>query len=169
MRSSQSGVRQCVRMCLRASWLRHLVCDSLWVYALKFPLIIAQAVYYDGPVNVRVSVPSDQSVCPFTFRVTLHISVACTGFLQQVPSPTSTQYVPLKYVLQSMLPWWSDLTTSVFIFCLILHNYLHSWGRLKLFFCTQEASKLCNSCSSFLGVLCWGKSSFASFKCDSLS
>lgn len=55
-KASQSGVRQCVRMYLRASESRKLVCDSLWVYALKFPLMKAWVVYMHVSFNVCVCV-----------------------------------------------------------------------------------------------------------------
>lgn len=60
-RSSQSGVRQCVRMYLRASESRKLVCDSLWVCALKFPLMRARVVYMHVSFSVFVYGPSDRS------------------------------------------------------------------------------------------------------------
>lgn len=71
---------------------------SVWFTASFYPEIPpeerAWLVFVPVPFNMCVNMPSDRHACHFTFRVTLHISVACMGFLQQVPSPTSTQYVP---------------------------------------------------------------------------
>lgn len=63
--------------------------------------------------RVRVSAPSDRSACHFTSRVTLHISAVCTGFLQQVPSPTRTQYVSDVVVVIRLNHW-------CLVFCLFL-------------------------------------------------
>lgn len=88
-----------------------------------------------------VHLPSDWCVCCFISRIPLHSSVACTGFLQQVPSPTSTQYVPLKSAL--MLRSWSKESTTKLLAFSPAVTYLHSWGLLKpcfFFFFTQETS-----------------------------
>ena len=137
------------------------MCDSLYfvfiVVPLEFHPIIAQAVSVH--LGTRVSAPSDQSACHFAFRVTLHISAACTGFLQQVPSPTSTQYVP-----QNLLPWWSKTEPLMswvffvlffFVWCYIIINIVEGmWNHVSG---TRGASNF--------RCLCWGNVSLSLTDC----
>lgn len=107
MRSSRNGVRQRVRMCKRASRLRKLVCDLLSLCP-EFPLM-------NREINAKKKEKQELCMCwhglisltDSASRVTRHIPAACTGFLQQVPTPTSTRYVPLPAALLSV-----DLASS---------------------------------------------------------
>lgn len=66
---------------------------------------------------VHVVSQPDQSDYRSVSRVTRHISAACTGSLQQVPSPTSTQYVLREAALMSV-----DQSSSIHLSGRSLYN-----------------------------------------------
>ena len=100
------SVRECVRVFRSQESKCVIHCEFMLWNSPRY-------VYVHVPVDVCVCRCAIWSVCLslFTFRVTLHISVACTGFLQQVPSPTSTQYVP------SWICTVENMTTNLLCLC----------------------------------------------------